>query len=140
MIKSNNSANQFLNEVNNKVRLSDFIGQFVNLVERGNSFVGNCPFHNDKTPSFNVNNDKSLFYCFGCKAGGNIVNFISKYKNLQFLESLIYISQYSGIPYVYDQRKSTISWEAKLLTKILNKSNTLFKELLIKKKNCLQIY
>tara|TARA_B100001248_G_C27381280_1_gene457087 strand:+ start:427 stop:2187 length:1761 start_codon:yes stop_codon:yes gene_type:complete len=134
MIKSNNSANQFLNEVNNKVRLSDFIGQFVNLVERGNSFVGNCPFHNDKTPSFNVNNDKSLFYCFGCKAGGNIVNFISKYKNLQFLESLIYISQYSGIPYVYDQRKSTISWEAKLLTKILNKSNTLFKELLIKKK------
>ena len=133
MIKSNNSANQFLNEVNNKVRLSDFIGQFVNLVERGNSFVGNCPFHNEKTPSFNVNNDKSLFYCFGCKAGGNIVNFISKYKNLQFLESLIYISQYSGIPYIYDQRKSAISSEAKLLTKILNKSNTLFKELLIKK-------
>ena len=63
MIKGNNSANQFLNEVNNKVRLSDFIGQFVNLVERGNSFVGNCPYHNEKTPSFNVNNDKSLFYC-----------------------------------------------------------------------------
>ena len=133
MIKNNNSVNQFLSEVNNKVRLSDFIGQFVNLVERGNSFVGNCPFHNEKTPSFNVNNDKSLFYCFGCKAGGNIVNFISKYKNLQFLESLIYISQYSGIPYIYDQRKSAISSEAKLLTKILNKSNTLFKELLIKK-------
>ena len=106
MIKNNNSVNQFLNEVNNKVRLSDFIGQFVNLVERGNSFVGNCPFHNEKTPSFNVNNEKSLFHCFGCKAGGNIINFISKYKNLQFLESLIYISQYSGVPYVYDQRKS----------------------------------
>ncbi len=133
MIKGNNSANQFLNEVNNKVRLSDFIGQFVNLVERGNSFVGNCPFHNEKTPSFNVNNDKSLFYCFGCKTGGNIVNFISKYKNLQFIESLIYISQYSGIPYIYDQKKSTISSEARLLTNILNKSNTLFKELLIKK-------
>ena len=61
MIKNNNSVNQFLNEVNNKVRLSDFIGQFVNLVERGNSFVGNCPFHNEKTPSFNVNNEKSFF-------------------------------------------------------------------------------
>ena len=116
MIKNNNSVNQFLNEVNNKVRLSDFIGQFVNLVERGNSFVGNCPFHNEKTPSFNVNNEKSLFHCFGCKAGGNIINFISKYKNLQFLESLIYISQYSGVPYVYDQRKSKINTEAKLIT------------------------
>ncbi len=134
MIKHNNSVNQFLNEVNNKVRLSDFIGQFVNLVERGNSFVGNCPFHNEKTPSFNVNNDKSLFYCFGCKAGGNIINFISKYKNLQFVESLIYISQYSGIPYIYDKKTSQISTEAKLLTNILCKSNTLFKELLEKKK------
>ena len=132
MIKNNNSVNQFLTEVNNKVRLSDFIGQFVNLVERGNSFVGNCPFHNEKTPSFNVNNDKSLFYCFGCKAGGNIINFISKYKNLQFVESLIYISQYSGIPYIYNQKTSKISSEAKLLTNILCKSNTLFKELLKK--------
>ena len=130
MIKNNNSVNQFLNEVNNKVRLSDFIGQFVNLVERGNSFVGNCPFHNEKTPSFNVNNEKSLFHCFGCKAGGNIINFISKYKNLQFLESLIYISQYSGVPYVYDHRKSKSNSEAKLLTNILFKSNNLFKELL----------
>ena len=133
MIKNNNSVNQFLNEVNNKVRLSDFIGQFVNLVEKGSSFVGNCPFHNEKTPSFNVNNDKSLFYCFGCKAGGNIINFISKYKNLRFVESLIYISQYSGIPYIYDQKTSKISSEAKLLTNILCKSNTLFKELLKKK-------
>ena len=133
MIKNNNSVNHFLNEVNHKVRLSDFIGQFVNLVEKGNSFVGNCPFHNEKTPSFNVNNDKSLFYCFGCKAGGNIINFISKYKNLQFLESLIYISQYSGVPYNYDQRKSKISSEAKLFTDILYKSNTLFTELLKKK-------
>ena len=132
MIKNNNSVNQFLNEVNNKVRLSDFIGQFVNLVERGNSFIGSCPFHNEKTPSFNVNNDKSLFYCFGCKAGGNIVNFISKYKNLQFIESLIYISQYSGIPYIYDQRKSKISSEVKLLTNILHKSNNIFKEFLKK--------
>ena len=89
MIKNNNSVNQFLNEVNNKVRLSDFIGQFVNLVEKGSSFVGNCPFHNEKTPSFNVNNDKSLFYCFGCKAGGNIINFISKYKNLRFVQAQI---------------------------------------------------
>ena len=80
MIKNENSINEFLNQVNNKVRLSDIIGQFVNLTEKGNSFVGKCPFHNENTPSFNVSNNKSLFHCFGCKAGGNILNFISKYK------------------------------------------------------------
>ena len=54
MIKPSSSINHFLNEVNNKIRLSDFIGQFVNLIEKGNSHVGKCPFHNEKTPSFNV--------------------------------------------------------------------------------------
>ena len=88
MIKPDNSINNFLNEINVKIRLSDFIGQYVPLVEKGNPHVGKCPFHNEKTPSFNVNNEKSLFYCFGCKAGGNILNFITKYKNLEFKEGV----------------------------------------------------
>ena len=50
------SVEEFITLLNLKVRLSDFIGQFVNLQERGNSFIGRCPFHNDKTPSFNVFN------------------------------------------------------------------------------------
>ena len=70
MIRNGSSIDKFLNEINTKVRLSDFIGQYVSLTEKGNSFVGKCPFHNENTPSFNVNNDKSLFYCFGCKTGG----------------------------------------------------------------------
>ena len=105
MIKNDNSINEFLNQVNNKVRLSDFIGQFVDLTEKGNSFVGKCPFHNENTPSFNVSNDKSLFHCFGCKVGGNILNFISKYKNLQFKEAVRYISNYSGIPFIFDEKR-----------------------------------
>ena len=63
MSGSDNSINNFLNEINVKIRLSDFIGQYVPLVEKGNSFVGKCPFHNENTPSFNVNNEKSFFYC-----------------------------------------------------------------------------
>ena len=91
------SVEEFITLLNLKVRLSDFIGQFVNLQERGNSFIGRCPFHNDKTPSFNVNNEKGLYYCFGCKAGGNIITFVKDYKNMNFNESLKYLSEYSGI-------------------------------------------
>ena len=126
MIKNDNSINEFLNQVNNKVRLSDFIGQFVDLIEKGNSFVGKCPFHNENTPSFNVSNDKSLFHCFGCKAGGNILNFISKYKNLQFKEAVRYISNYSGIPFIFDEKKIKTNVEEKLLFELLNHTNHFF--------------
>ncbi len=130
MIKNDNSINEFLNEVNNKVRLSDFISQFVNLNEKGNSFVGKCPFHNENTPSFNVSNDKSLFYCFGCKTGGNILNFISKYKNLQFKEAVNYVSNYSGIPFLFDEKKKKINTEEKLILDLLRESNDFFNQLL----------
>ena len=119
MIKNENSINEFLNQVNNKVRLSDFIGQFVDLTEKGNSFVGKCPFHNENTPSFNVSNDKSLFHCFGCKAGGNILNFISKYKNLQFKEAVNYLSNYAGIPFLFDEKRVKTNAEEKLILEAL---------------------
>ena len=67
MNKKKFSVDEILNEFNNKSNLSDLISQFVPLQPRGNSFIGKCPFHNEKTPSFNVNNEKGLFYCFGCK-------------------------------------------------------------------------
>ena len=97
MTNKSNNINEFINLVNLKVRLSDFISQFINLSERGNSYVGKCPFHNENTPSFNVNNEKGLFYCFGCKAGGNIITFTKKYKNFTFNEAVNYISEYTGV-------------------------------------------
>ena len=131
MIRNGSSIDKFLNEINTKVRLSDFIGQYVSLTEKGNSFVGKCPFHNENTPSFNVNNDKSLFYCFGCKTGGNIINFTTKYKNLPFLEAVEFLSQYSGIPFKQNNKRDYSSAEKKLIIKINNESNFFFqKELL----------
>ena len=61
MTKNSNNINEFISLINLKVKLSDFIGRFINLSEKGNSFVGKCPFHDEKTPSFNVNNEKGLF-------------------------------------------------------------------------------
>ena len=97
MIKYTTNVDDFLNLLNSKIKLSDFIGQYVSLTEKGNSFIGRCPFHDEKTPSFNVNNDKGLFYCFGCKTGGNIISFVNKYKNYSFKETINFLSDYSGI-------------------------------------------
>ncbi len=130
MSGSNSSINNFLDEINFKIRLSDFIGQYVQLTERGTSFVGKCPFHNENTPSFNVNNEKSFFYCFGCKAGGNILNFITKYKNLEFKQGVQHLSKYSGVPYSFDQKDKKIGSDENLILSILTESNKFFVEYL----------
>ena len=92
-----NSASDILNQFYNKIKLSEYLSKYLDLIQRGNSFVARCPFHKEKTPSFSINDEKGLFYCFGCGAGGNILNFISKYKNCTFIESLQEISSIAGI-------------------------------------------
>ena len=91
------SVDDILLQFNNKIRLSDFLSKYISLKQKGNEFIACCPFHNEKTPSFSVNDSKSLFYCFGCGVGGNVINFIEKQKNYSFVEALNYICDYLGI-------------------------------------------
>ena len=102
MIRKKFSVDEILNEFNNKSRLSDLISQYVQLTPRGNSFIGKCPFHNEKTPSFNVSNEKGLFHCFGCKVGGNALTFLMKYKNLSFHEAINELSIFAGLQIHYE--------------------------------------
>ncbi len=136
MTNQSNNINEFVNLVNLKVRLSDFISQFINLSEKGNSYVGKCPFHNENTPSFNVNNEKGLFYCFGCKAGGNIITFTKKYKNFTFNEAVKYISEYTGVKLLNDTFLNKSKQNQLNLTeiKILKACNNFFKECYLKNK------
>ena len=92
-----NSVSDILNQFHNKIKLSEYLNKYLDLIPRGNSFVARCPFHKEKTPSFSINDEKGLFYCFGCGTGGNILNFISKYKNCTFRESLQEITSIAGI-------------------------------------------
>ena len=92
-----NSAEDILQQFKNKINLSDYLSNFISLEKRGNSFVGKCPFHNEKTPSFSVSDEKGLFYCFGCGVGGNVFTFLKKYKNISFQEALKTIADYLGI-------------------------------------------
>jgi DNA primase len=71
----------------------DVIGDFVSLKKRGANYMGLCPFHNEKTPSFSVSPSKGIFKCFGCGKGGNVVNFVMEYEHLSYPEALRYLAK-----------------------------------------------
>ncbi len=74
----------YLDELRRRVRLSDWIGREVRLQRHGREYVGRCPFHADRTPSFFVRDDKGFFHCFGCGAHGDAIEFISRIDRLDF--------------------------------------------------------
>lgn len=79
-------------EVIDEVRLQndivEVISQYVPLKQKGNSYFGLCPFHNEKTPSFSVNSEKQFYYCFGCGAAGNVFSFLMEMENCDFPEAM----------------------------------------------------
>jgi len=77
--------------------LVELIGQSVKLQRRGRDFVGLCPFHQEKTPSFKVDPSKQYFYCFGCKASGNAIDFVIKRDRIEFKEALITLAKAANI-------------------------------------------
>jgi DNA primase len=75
----------------------DVIGGYVHLKKSGSSYMGLCPFHNEKTPSFSVSPGKQVFHCFGCGEGGNVITFLMKYENMTFQEALKSLADRAGI-------------------------------------------
>lgn len=93
-------------KVNQIIESSDIIaviGEYVDLKKSGSSYKGLCPFHNEKTPSFTVDEKKQLFHCFGCGAGGNVVSFIMQKEGLSYPEALKYLANKTGIKINYRQ-------------------------------------
>lgn len=84
-------------EVAAKNNLVDVASSYISLKRNGSDYVARCPFHNEKTPSFHINEDKQLFYCFGCGAGGNIFDFVERIENLDFVDALELLAQRSGV-------------------------------------------
>ncbi len=73
-------------------RIEEVIGDFVNLKKRGGNFIGNCPFHNEKTPSFAVSPAKGIYKCFGCGASGNVFGFIMQHEHLSYPEAVKHVA------------------------------------------------
>jgi len=79
-------SKDFLDNILDRISLYDVISRHVKLQKRGRNFIGLCPFHNEKTPSFTVNEDKNFYHCFGCGAHGNAINFEMHINNYSFFE------------------------------------------------------
>lgn len=90
-------SDSFLQELKMKTDVYDIISSYVTLKKRGNTYVGLCPFHNEKTPSFTVYEDTQSFYCFGCGAGGDSVGFIRKIENLDYIDAIKMLAQRAGM-------------------------------------------
>lgn len=86
-----------LQAIRDRVDLVDLIGRHVNLKKSGRNFTGLCPFHEEKTPSFNVNVERQIFHCFGCGEGGNAISFLIKHENLTFPEAARTLARELGI-------------------------------------------
>jgi DNA primase len=92
-----NNIENVLVEIKDKCNIVDVVGNYVKLKRSGQNYLGLCPFHLEKTPSFSVNEKKGLFHCFGCGVGGDVVTFIMKYQNIDFLEAIETLASKYGI-------------------------------------------
>ena len=87
----------FLYELKERSDISDIVSGYVNLKRRGRNLVGLCPFHSEKTPSFNLYPENGSFYCFGCGAGGDVITFVMKIENLDYIEAVKFLAQRAGM-------------------------------------------
>ncbi|MBS1614862.1 MAG: DNA primase [Bacteroidetes bacterium] len=90
-------AQASVQEVLNRADIVEIIGLSVRLKKRGANYVANCPFHNEKTPSFSVSASKGFYKCFGCGRGGNVVTFVEEYNKLSFVESIHWLADFYKI-------------------------------------------
>ncbi|MBS1624320.1 MAG: DNA primase [Bacteroidetes bacterium] len=87
-----------------EARIDEVVGEFVTLKKRGSSLIGNCPFHNEKTPSFNVSVSRGIYKCFGCGKAGNSVTFLMESQQMTYVEALKYLAKKYNIEIVEEYR------------------------------------
>ncbi|HEX2953298.1 MAG TPA: CHC2 zinc finger domain-containing protein [Bacillota bacterium] len=93
------TRDQILQEIRDKSDIIAVVSEYVSLKKTGKTFSGLCPFHHEKTPSFTVNREKQLFYCFGCGAGGDIFTFVMRVENLAFPQAARWLAERAQIPW-----------------------------------------
>ena len=87
----------FLQELKMRNDITEVVSPYVNLKRRGRNMVGLCPFHGEKTPSFNIYTENGSFYCFGCGVGGDVISFIMKIENLDYVDAVKFLAQRAGM-------------------------------------------
>ena len=87
----------FINDLSHRIEIVELVSSYVKLTRQGTRWWGLCPFHNEKTPSFNVNPDNNLYYCFGCNKGGGIYQFIMDMESVNFPEAVKFLARKAGV-------------------------------------------
>lgn len=87
----------FMQELRIRSDITEIVSSYVNLKRSGRNLVGLCPFHGEKTPSFNIYPENGSFYCFGCGVGGDVITFIRKIENLDYIEAVKFLAQRAGL-------------------------------------------
>ncbi len=117
-------SDELIEEVLSSTDIVELVGEYVQLRRRGSNYIGLCPFHREKTPSFTVAGDKQICKCFGCSEGGTAIQFIMKIENLDFRETLEFLAERSGI----DVSKYDVSAKGSFLSKdSKDEKETMFK-------------
>ena len=90
-------SKEFISEIKSRLSVSEVVGKFVKLTQRGNEYVGLSPFKNEKTPSFTVNDEKEFYHCFSSAEHGDIFSFLMKHKNMSYPDSIEYLAKQAGM-------------------------------------------
>lgn len=127
-----------IQEIIDKNDIADVVSEYVPLKKSGSNYVGLCPFHNEKTPSFSVSQQKGIFHCFGCGEGGTVVSFVMKMENLTFTEAIAKLAQRAGVALpesnYHDSKKAAAVRDKKELYFELNKEAANFYYSMLSKK------
>ena len=102
-----------LETIKSSVNIVELISRYVRLNRRGNRLTGLCPFHNEKTPSFSVDEDKKYWHCFGCGKGGNAITFAMEINNFEFPDAIEFLAEMYSIPPLLDGAKPDTTYTAK---------------------------
>lgn len=112
------ALDDFKEEVRSRTDIVSLISDYVRLERKGNRYLGLCPFHSEKSPSFNVIPDQQFFHCFGCSASGDVFTFLMRRENLKFSEALVQLARRANLP--LPQRERTAEEEAEYKAKRLS--------------------
>ncbi len=97
----------FLDALVQRNPIEEVVGQYVSLTRRGSNLFGLCPFHAEKTASFSVSPDKGIYYCFGCHAGGGVVNFIMQVEGLDYPDAVRFLAKRAGLEVPDDENRTS---------------------------------
>ena len=102
-------SDSFLEQLRANTDIESVISPYVNLRRRGKNLVGLCPFHNEKTPSFTVYPENGSFYCFGCGVGGDVITFVRRMENLDYMEADTQLADRAGMALPEDGYDDTLA-------------------------------